>query len=77
MMMKVEDAKPWPEMQRFDFFVRTRNVTATEAAEYTKQLAKVTPPNHAAAQYALRELVGRAPEETTPEGWRRLLKLPR
>jgi len=77
MMMKVEDAKPWPEMQRFDFFVRTRNVTATEAAVYAKQLAKVTPPNHAAAQYALRELVGRAPEETTSEGWRRLLKLPR
>lgn len=28
MVMKVEKASPWPELQRFDFLVRTREVTA-------------------------------------------------
>jgi hypothetical protein len=74
LMMKVENAKPWPEMQRFDFFVRTRQVTAEEAAAYAKQLGRGTPPNHAAAQFALRELTGQAPADATPLGWRRLLK---
>ena len=68
--MKVEDAKPWPELQRFDFFVRTREVSAKEAVDITKALATQTPPNHAAAQYALRELTGRTPTNATPQGWR-------
>ncbi len=78
LMMKMERPRQaehrWPEMQRFDFFVRTRMVTAAEAADYEKQLAKQTPPNHAAAQYALRELTGQAPPDATPQAWRRLLK---
>jgi len=73
MTMKVEGAKPWPEMQRFDFFVRTRELTAQEKAQREKELSGRTPPNHMAAQYALRELAGRAPTETTPAAWRRLL----
>ena len=77
MMMKVEDAKPWPEMQRFDFFVRTREVSAEQAADIARILAKQTPPHHAAAQYALRELTGRAPEKATPEAWRAVLKSPK
>jgi hypothetical protein len=72
-MMKVEDAKPWPEMQRFDFFVRTREVNTAEAADIAKALAKQTPPNHVAAQYALRELTGRSPQNVTPQGWREVL----
>jgi hypothetical protein len=31
-MLPVEDADPWPVMQRFDFFVRTRPATAEELA---------------------------------------------
>ena len=53
-MMKVPDAKPWPEMQRYDFFVRSREVTASEAAGIVRTLAEQTPPNHVAAHYALR-----------------------
>jgi hypothetical protein len=75
MMMEVENAKPWPEMQRFDFFVRTRQVTPAEASDITKMLAKQTPPNHLAAQYALRELTGRTPTDGTAQAWRRILNL--
>ena len=76
MMMKMDNAKPWPEMQRFDFFVRTRPVTPEEAADCEKQLAKQTPPNHVAALFALTELTGLAPAEATAKGWRKELKLP-
>src|SRR5258707_8863177 len=34
--MKVDGASPWPEMQRFDFLVRTREVGAEEMAAYRK-----------------------------------------
>ena len=58
-MLPVENAKPWPAMQRFDFLVRERKLTLDEAKEYR---AKLTPkegeasPYHQAAQKALREL---------------------
>jgi hypothetical protein len=75
MMMRVEKVHPWPELQRFDFLVRTRVLSAEEAAECNKELAQQrTPPSHIAAQHALRELTGRAPAEPTPQAWRRLLK---
>lgn len=72
-MMNVENAKPWPEMQRFDFFVRTRDVTPAQAAEATKLLATQTPSNHAAAQYALRELTGQTPTNPSPSSWRKII----
>ncbi len=37
MFQAVPDANPWPEMQRFDFLVRTRRLTAEEAAAYREQ----------------------------------------
>jgi len=73
MMMKVNDAKPWPEMQRFDFLVHTRKVTPEEAALRVKELAREPSPYHAAAQYALRELTGRQPADASAAGWRRVL----
>jgi hypothetical protein len=76
MMMKVDDAKPWPEMQRFDFFVRTRIVTPAEAKTYAAQVAeRGTPGSHIAAQRALRELSGLTPTDATPAGWRKALGL--
>ena len=42
-MQPVEDANPWPEMQRFDFMVRTRAVTEDEAAQYREKLDKREP----------------------------------
>ena len=37
-MLPVAEAHPWPEMQRFDFPVRERNVTEDEAAAYREKL---------------------------------------
>jgi hypothetical protein len=77
-MQPVADAHPWPEMQRFDFLVRTRVLTEKEAADYRD---KLTPrergrlsPYHRALLHTLRELTGRdaAP---TPQAWRDLLGL--
>ena len=38
-LQPVADANPWPEMQRFDFLVRTRTLTDEEAAAYRTKLA--------------------------------------
>src|SRR5262249_17511624 len=62
MMMPVADAHPWPDMQRFDFLVRTRELTPAEAQEY-EALRPANEPGrlseyHRAALYALRELTG-------------------
>jgi hypothetical protein len=77
--LAVADANPWPEMQRFDFLVRTRALSDEEAHAYSDKLKPREPgefsPYHRAALLALRELTGRD-TEPTPEAWRRLLKLP-
>ena len=78
--MPVKDAHPWPEQQRFDFFVRERKLTDDEAAAYRDQLAPkeagVLTPYHKAAVAALRELTGKDTAPTA-EAWRKLLDLPR
>lgn len=76
-MMPVSDAHPWPDMQRFDFLVRTREVTQEEAKAYVEETddGRVSP-YHRSALYALRELTGRDTEPTAA-AWRKLLKLPR
>ncbi len=77
LMLPVPDAHPWPEMQRFDFLVRTRELTSAEVDEYRKALDKrepgVLPPNHRAALLALRELTGKDAAPTA-KAWRELLK---
>jgi hypothetical protein len=79
MLQPVADANPWPEMQRFDFLVRTRTLTDEEATAYREQFDKREPgwpsPYQRVALAALRDLTGRD-AEPTPEAWRRLLKLP-
>ena len=78
-LQPVEDANPWPEMQRFDFLVRTRTVTEAEAADYREKLDKREPGRpssyHAAALVALRELTGKDAEPAAA-AWRRVLELP-
>jgi hypothetical protein len=77
--LPVADANPWPEMQRFDYLVRTRVLSDEEAASYSEKLKPHEPgefsPYQRAALAALRELTGRD-TEPTPQAWRRLLKLP-
>jgi hypothetical protein len=79
MLQPVADANPWPEMQRFDFLVRTRELTDAEADAYREQLDPHEPgrlsPYHRAALTALRELTGKDTEPTAA-AWRRLLELP-
>jgi hypothetical protein len=79
LMMPVHEAAPWPDMQRFDFLVRSRVLSAKEAEEFRQQAPKAvagsTTPYQRAILFALRELTQRdtAP---TPQAWRELLALP-
>jgi hypothetical protein len=75
-MQVVEGADPWPEMQRFDFLVRTRALTEDQARTYSEKLNQREPgqqsPYRRAILTALRELTGKD-AEPTPEAWRKLL----
>jgi hypothetical protein len=78
-LQPVADARPWPEMQRFDFLVRTRQVNAEEAATYrtlfaSSDLTQLSPYQQAALT-AMREMTGRDAAPTA-EAWRKLLELP-
>jgi hypothetical protein len=78
--MKVDGPGLWPEMQRFDFLVRTREVTNDEMEAFKKITATaaeegVLTPYQRAAVTALRELTGRDAAPNA-EAWRRILKLP-
>jgi hypothetical protein len=77
-LQPVTDANPWPEMQRFDFLVRTRTLTEDEARIYRAKFEQREPGRPSAYQRvalaALREMTGKD-AEPTPEAWRRLLKL--
>jgi hypothetical protein len=76
--LKVADAEPWPEMQRYDFLVRTREVTDKEVLVYKELLqpkrSEDLSPYRRAALSALRELTGQdaAPTATA---WRKLAGL--
>jgi hypothetical protein len=74
-MQRVPDAAPWPELQRFDFLVRTRVVTEQEAIVYRAEFVGQVNPYHEAALDALRELTGRD-AGTTAQEWRAALRLP-
>lgn len=76
MMQAVPDASPWPTMQRFDFLVRSRELSDKEAVAYRDLLAKREPgqlsPYQQATVEALAKLTGKTTEPTTG-AWRRLL----
>jgi hypothetical protein len=78
-MQAVADANPWPEMQRYDFLVRTRTLTADEVTAAREKLATRDPgspsPYQRATLAALRELTGRDTGPTA-DAWRRMLSLP-
>lgn len=76
-MQSVEEKSKWPAMQRFDFVVRKRELSADEAKELADRLerreAGVLSPYQKAAVSALRKLTGRD-FEAKAEPWRKLLK---
>ncbi len=63
---RVANARPWPALQRYDYFVRTRELTPAEeaamAAQSTSKAQQSTYPQHMAVLYALGELMSRAPK---------------
>jgi len=69
--MSVKDANPWPDVQRYDYLVRTRKATDEEAAALAKQSAMSSYPQREAVLYALRELTGKD-VGTTAEDWQKL-----
>jgi hypothetical protein len=72
--LPVADAKPWPDSQRFDFLVRTRQTTEQEAKAYRDLLrpAKGLSPYQQVALTTLRNLTGQDAEPTAA-AWRRVL----
>jgi len=74
-LQPVADANPWPEMQRFDFLVRTRVLSDEEAKAFPTAKAGTLSPYQRYTLAALRELTGRD-TTPTPEAWRKLLDLP-
>jgi hypothetical protein len=62
-LLPVANAAPWPQVQRFDFLVRTRVLTEDEAKEYREKLtpgaSDKSSPYRSAALAALSELTGR------------------
>jgi len=75
-MQPVANAHPWPEMQRFDFFVRSRELNEEEVQEFTKRRQERAEghvnDNQKAVLYALRELTGRDAAPTAA-AWREVL----
>ncbi len=75
-MMRVENAAPWPEQQRFDFVVRTRVVEGKELAQLQKAVqtrpADQISENHKAALRVLRELTGQD-VGTTQAAWQQVV----
>lgn len=69
MKLPVANAAPWPNMQRYDFLVRAREVSAQEAAALAKLLQSGESPYHRAALSALRQLTGHDAEPTAA-AWR-------
>jgi hypothetical protein len=55
---RVIDAQPWPEQQRFDYVVRTRQATFDEMSRLEKETANASYPQRDAALRALRQLSG-------------------
>jgi hypothetical protein len=75
--LPVANAQPWPELQRFDFLVRSR-VVADEDAQLLRDLLRpvgtgALSPYHRSAVTALRTLTGRDVEPTAA-AWRPLLE---
>jgi hypothetical protein len=54
----VENAKPWPDVQRFDYLVRKREVPADEGAARAAAAKGRDYPQREAVLFALRELTG-------------------
>ncbi len=71
-LLPVSDGGRWPDQQRFDFLVRTRELTADELKAWRASPPASTYPQREAVLAALRNLTGED-VGTTANDWRRLL----
>jgi hypothetical protein len=70
--LPVEKADPWPSMQRYDFVIRTREITEQDARDWRELLpANAASPYHRVALAAIKELSGRAPDTKPSNSTRR------
>jgi hypothetical protein len=78
LMLPVADAHPWPVMQRYDFLVRSRELTEEEVGVYREQFgpseASRPSPYQRAVVTALRTITGRDAAPNA-QAWRTMLKL--
>jgi len=79
LMLPVADAHPWPEMQRYDFLVRSRELTEQEVGAYREQFGTSDPsrpsPYQRAVVVALRTMTGRDAAPNA-QAWRTMLEHP-
>lgn len=71
-MQRVAKPERWPDWQRFDYLVRTRELTADELAAHRKKPRPsrfVSYPQRDAVRFALRELTGLDAGETSADWW--------
>jgi hypothetical protein len=74
-MQPVANAAPWPQLQRFDFMVRTRVLTQEEAAAHEKAAAPTElSPHHKAVVAALERLTGKHNVAPTAAAWAEAVK---
>jgi hypothetical protein len=75
-MQYVENPDKWPNLQRIDYIVRTRELTAAEVTRYLNAKAASNLADYlqrSSVLYALRELTGEDAGSSSAE-WRRLLR---
>jgi hypothetical protein len=77
LMIPVENAAPWPELQRFDFLVRTRPVEGKELAalqaKVQSRAADFRSENQKAILRVLTELSGQQNVAPTAAAWQRVI----
>jgi hypothetical protein len=71
-MQEVGNPGPWPALQRFDFFVRVRELTRTEVTQRGLKRASESSEYKKAILFALRELTG-LNATPTAAAWRRTM----
>jgi hypothetical protein len=77
-LLPVENAAPWPQLQRFDFLVRTREATPSEVKAWQQQRNRPVPlsPHRQAVMSALNRLTG-IDAGPSPEAWRHAMNAAR
>ena len=66
-MHELQNQKPWPNRQRFDYFVRERTVDESEARRLSDEATRKEPIRHRAIRYAIQKLSAKLDNEAPAE----------